>query len=119
MLAIWSSVEWNSIWAESGWRFTSFPALGLTQDAPDSLIWHTCQNESLVLVTGNRNQRGEDSLEATLRDCITPRSLPVVTFANPDRILRERHYAELAAERLLDYLLNIEDHRGVGRLYAP
>jgi hypothetical protein len=48
-----------------------------------------------------------------------PDSLPVVTLANPQRILRDRHYAEKVAERLLERLIAIEDFRGTGRLYVP
>jgi hypothetical protein len=33
--------------------------------------------------------------------------------------VRDKAYAERVAERLLDYLMTIENYRGVGRLYVP
>src|SRR5262249_53308315 len=87
ILAIWSSDAWRDIWSALRLSVVSFPALGLSYDAPDSLIWRTCQREQLVLLTGNRNHRGPDSLEATIRLENQPDSLPVITIADPDRVL--------------------------------
>jgi hypothetical protein len=119
ILAIWSSDAWRDIWSALRLSVVSFPALGLSYDAPDSLIWRTCQREQLVLLTGNRNHRGPDSLEATIRLENQPDSLPVITIADPDRVLQDRLYAEKVAERLLDYLMRIEEIRGAGRIYVP
>jgi DNA-binding response OmpR family regulator len=41
-------------------------------------------------------------LEATIRTLGTPRSLPVFTLADANRVLNERSYAELVCDRLLD-----------------
>jgi hypothetical protein len=60
-----------------------FPALGLAFNALDALIWATCQREGLVLITGNRNDDGPDSLEATIRNENQPDSLPVFTMPTP------------------------------------
>lgn len=119
ILAIWSSDAWRDLWSALGLSVVSFPALGLSYDAPDSLIWRTCQREELVLITGNRNQRGPDSLETTIQVENQPDSLPVITIADPDRVLRDRLYAEKVAERLLDYLMRIDEIRGAGRIYVP
>jgi hypothetical protein len=119
MLAIWSSDAWHDLWSALGLSVVSFPALGLSYDAPDSLIWRTCQRKQLVLFTGNRNHRGPDSLEATIRLENQPDSLPVITIADPDRVLHDRRYAEIVAERLLEKLIAIDDFRGAGRLYVP
>ena len=43
----------------------------------------------------------------------------VVTIADPDRLMRDRDYAERAAAQLLEYLLDLENLRGAGRLYIP
>jgi hypothetical protein len=43
-------------------------------------------------------------------------SLPVVTLANPRRIRRDRFYAEKVAERLLDYLMRIDEVRRAERI---
>jgi hypothetical protein len=83
------------------------------------LVWRTCQREGLVLVTANRNQRGPDSLESVIQSENQPDSLPVVTIADANRLLRDRAYAEKAAERILDYLMRVNEVRGAGRIYVP
>ncbi len=35
------------------------------------------------------------------------------------RLMRERDYAERVAAQLLDYLLDLDNLRGTGRLYVP
>jgi hypothetical protein len=96
-----------------------FPALGLSDDATDAVIWRTGQREGLVLVTANRNRRGPDSLETVMQSENQPDSLPVVTIANANRLLRDRVYAEKTAEKALDYLMRIDEVRGSGRIYVP
>ena len=46
-------------------------------------------------------------------------SLPVFTLANEQRVLRDRLYAEAVADRLLEFLFDIDSYRGTGRLYVP
>jgi hypothetical protein len=36
--------------------------LALAPNTPDDELWRFCQTEGLVLVTGNRNEAGPDSL---------------------------------------------------------
>jgi hypothetical protein len=119
VLAIWASDAWRDLWSGLGLVVEDFPGLGLSYDASDAVIWRTCRREGLVLVTGNRNRRGPDSLEAVIQDENQPDSLPVITLADADRVLRDRLYAERVAEGLLDYLMRIDEVRGVGRLYVP
>ncbi len=71
------------------------------------------------MITGNRNKRGPDSLEAVIQSQNQPDSLPVFTIADPDRVLQDRLYAEQVTERLLGYLMRIDDVRGTGRIYVP
>jgi hypothetical protein len=71
------------------------------------------------LIIENRNKRGSESLEATIQNENQPDSLPAITIANTERVLRDRHYAETVAERLLAYLMRIDDFRGTGRIYVP
>src|SRR5262249_14704691 len=113
------SDTWHDLWNALGLSVETFPTLGLPDDAPDALIWRTCQREQIVLITGNRNKRGPDSLEATIRNENQPDSLPVVTIADPDRVVQDRLYAEKVAERLLEKLIAIDDFRGTGRIYVP
>ena len=119
VLAIWASDAWRDLWTGLGLVVEDFPGLGLSYDASDAVIWRTCQREGLVLVTGNRNRRGPDSLEAVIQDENQPDSLPVITLADADRVLRDRLYAERVAEGLFDYLIRIDEVRGTGRIYVP
>jgi hypothetical protein len=93
--------------------------LGLQPDASDRELWEVCQREHVVLLTANRNDEGPDSLAATIQQYNTPHSLPVFTFANDQRVLRDRPYAEVVADRLLEFLFDIDSYRGTGRLYLP
>jgi hypothetical protein len=49
----------------------------------------------------------------------TPTSLPILTIGNPRQVLSSRAYAERVVTRLLEYLLDLENFRGTGRLYLP
>jgi hypothetical protein len=119
LLSICTSDTWRDLWNDLGLAVESFPNLGLPYNAPDGLIWTTCQREGLVLITGNRNDDGPDSLEATIRNENQADSLPVITIADTDRALQDRLYAEKVAERLLERLIAIDDFRGTGRIYVP
>ncbi len=71
------------------------------------------------MITGNRNDDGADSLEATIRNENQTDSLPVITVANADRVLQDRRCTEEVAESILDYLMRIDEVRGAGRIYVP
>jgi len=98
--------------------FTEFEALGLPRDAPDRLVWRTCPAAGAVLITGNR-AGGPDSLDRVIRELSDETSLPVLTLADPRRVVRDTAYADAAARRLLDFLDRIESLRGTGRLFLP
>jgi hypothetical protein len=119
ILSIWTSAGWRDLWHGLGLVVANFPTLGLPYNASDAVIWTTCQREGLVLITGNRNKRGPDSLEAVIQRENQPDSLPVITIADTDRVLQDRLYAEKVAERLLEYLFRIDEVRGAGRVYVP
>ena len=72
-----------------------------------------------MLITGNRNADDPKSLETTIRTRNDERCLPVLTFADADRIFHEREYAGSVVERLLDVLLDLDELLGTGRLYLP
>jgi hypothetical protein len=118
LLRILRSPTWRDLWERLGVTTESFASLGLSEQAPDGLLWETCQAQQVVLVTGNRNSESPDSLEATIRRLNQADSLPVVTIADPQKF-SHRSYAERAAERLLDYLLDLDKYRGAGRLFIP
>jgi hypothetical protein len=119
ILSIWLSDNWRDFWQELDISVQTLAELGLPPESSDALIWRTCQTEHLVLVTGNRNRRGADSLEAVIRAENQLDSLPVVTVANLGRFTRDHGYAERVAARLLEYLMRIDELRGAGRLYVP
>jgi hypothetical protein len=95
-----------------------FEDLGLRRDASDRQVWQACQKASAVLITGNRAS-GQNSLEQTILEAAHADSLPVVTLGDPQRIVRDRPYAEDCALSLLDLLDRIESLRGTGRLFVP
>ena len=114
---------WATLGSEGWLRLLDIPMLtfdevGLAIDSNDRDIWRFAQEKRLVLLTGNRNKDGSDSLEQTIRDENDPDSLPVVTIGITDR-LEERDYREQCAERLVEIVLNIENYLGVGRIYIP
>jgi len=110
---------WAELWDELECAVCTFGDLDLLEDATDAAVWQACQQGGVLLITGNRNAEGPESLEITIRQRNTPNSLPVLTLADPDRIARDRVYAESVVERLFDVLIDIEMLRGAGRLFLP
>ena len=119
LLNILQSEFWRDVWQELRVTVCHFADLKLSKHVSDLKLWRACQDHDLVLLTGNRNLEGEDSLEAVIRRFNTPTSLPVFTLADPVLVLRDKRYAHLVAERLLERLIEIEIYRGAGRIYLP
>ena len=119
LLGFYREEPWKQIWAGLNVTTHTFESLGLSRDVPDLKVWTTAQANNTVLITGNRNREGPDSLEATIRRLNRPDCLPVFTIAAPDRIRRDRDYAQRTALRLLECLSEIETFRGTGRIYLP
>jgi hypothetical protein len=119
LLSIWLSPGWLDIWTDMNCEVESFERLGIAEDSPDIQVWQICQDQEIVLITGNRNAEGADSLENTIRRFGTARSLPVLTIGDPDRLMRDRRYAEDVAAQILDYIRDADKMRGAGRLYVP
>jgi hypothetical protein len=99
-------------------RFMTLDAAGLFADSTDRTIWRFVQAQGMLLLTGNRNMKGEDSLEQTLREEGVPTSLPVITIGSVDR-LGERIYRAECAARLVEIVLDLENYRGASRLFIP
>ncbi len=119
LVRICNSDYWRELWADLGLDVEDFPGLGLDDAESDAVIWRQCQQEKLVLITGNRNRHGPGSLQAVIEAENRADSLPVITIADMDRVLRDRTYAELAAESLLGKLIAIDSFCGTGRVYLP
>jgi hypothetical protein len=64
---IWLSATWRELWLGLGISMESFETLGFRPDSPDTLIWRSCQEQAIVLITGNRNAEGPNSLEMVIR----------------------------------------------------
>jgi hypothetical protein len=62
---------------------------------------------------------GQISLELTIRRLVTSESLPVITIGNLGRVLARPEYCKRCAKRLAEIVLDLEDLRGITRLYIP
>lgn len=119
LVRILQAAPWANLGSQMGIPVRTFEGLGLDRHTPDAIVWQICQDQGLVLITGNRNQFGADSLEAVIRARNTPSSLPVFTLADAARIFTDKAYARRTAGRILEYLLDIEQYRGTGCLFVP
>jgi len=114
---------WGTL-ATEGWltllplRLVMFHEVSLPADSTDREVWRYAQTHQMVLLTGNRRKKGEDSLEQVIREENTPTSLPVITVARLNR-LDERAYRERCSSRLVEIMLDIESYVGAGRIYIP
>ncbi len=114
---------WGTLSSE-GWldllpiRFFTFREVELPMDSSDRVVWDFAQTNQMILITANRNMKGDDSLEQTMREENTPTSLPILTIGNPDRF-DESGYRQRCATRLIEILLNLENYTGVGRIFIP
>ncbi|MBW4696152.1 MAG: hypothetical protein KME27_30930 [Lyngbya sp. HA4199-MV5] len=62
--------------------------------------------------------QGEDSLEQVMREENTAHSFPVITIGSLDR-LSEADYRERCVDRLIEIAVDIDQYKGVGRLFIP
>ena len=119
LLRLWTSDAWKAVWEGLDLEVESFERLGIPHNTSDRDLWQLCQQHGIVLLTANRHDEGPDSLEATIRTLNEPSSLPVFTIADPELVFVSRDYAERVAVQVLEYLLNLNNFRGVGRLFVP
>ncbi|NES81430.1 MAG: ACP S-malonyltransferase [Moorea sp. SIO2B7] len=82
------------------------------------IVWRYAQENQMMILTANRNMKGDDSLEEVIRQENTTQSFPVVTIGNLER-LDEFDYRERCVERLIEIILDIEQYMGAGRLFIP
>ena len=87
-------------------------------DSSDRLVWSYAQANHKMILTANRNMKGDDSLEQVIREENTSNSFSVVTIGSLER-LDEFDYRERCVERLIEIVLDIENYMGVGRLFIP
>ena len=111
--------EWKEFWDYLDLRCLVFHDVGLHSADPDSVVWQCCQDNQLLLLTDNRNNKGPQSLEATIRSGNTSQSLPVFTIGDARSILVGNEYADRVIDRLFRYLFELKNIRGSGRLFLP
>ncbi len=114
---------WGTLSA-TGWlellpmRLARFVDVGLPYDSTDREVWRFAQANQMLLLTNNRNMEGFESLEQTIRDEGHVTALPVITIGRAER-MSERTYRDQCATRLLEIIVDLEDYRGVGRIFIP
>lgn len=113
-----------STFATAGWleltdfRLVTLADVGLPWDSSDRTVWEFAQAQRLLLLTGNRNMEGEDSLEQTIRHHNHATALPIITIGSIARLV-DPVYRDRCATRLAEIALYIEDYLGAGRLFIP
>ncbi|MCU0541454.1 MAG: DUF5615 family PIN-like protein [Oscillatoriaceae cyanobacterium Prado104] len=112
------------ILVKGGWlefasvQFVTFREVGLAMESSDRVVWRYAQEHQMMILTANRNMKGGDSLEQVMREENTENSLPVLTIGSLDR-LSEADYRQRCAERLIEIVVDIDNYKGVGRLFIP
>ena len=119
LLNLCRSDEWREIWLSLNLTIRTFAELSLESSASDAEIWQVCQRKQIVLITGNRNKTGADSLEETIRVHGTPTSLPVLTIAAEAGPGQPHDMPTVSLNRCCNTLLDIDNVRGAGRLWLP
>ncbi|MDJ1176484.1 ACP S-malonyltransferase [Roseofilum capinflatum] len=99
-------------------RLVTFEAMGLSADSSDRLVWNFAQTNRMLLLTANRNAKGEDSLEQVMRAENQPTSFPIITIGDLDRV-NEFDYRERCVEKLVEIVIDLDDYMGAGRLFIP
>jgi hypothetical protein len=92
-------------------RLVPFEEFGLPGNVDDRTLWRFVQANQMLLLTENRNMKGADSLEQTIREEGTPQSLPVITIGNRNRLVQP-DYRHRCAERLVETVIDLENFRG-------
>ena len=110
---------WIGFWNFLHMSSVSFADVGLDSADSDAVVWQRCQEKQLFLVTSNRNDDGPDSLQNTIRTQNTARSLPVFTIGDADRTLTDRDYSDQVIWALLEYVFDMDNLLGTGRLFIP
>ncbi len=110
---------WHEFWDHLHLRLQTFADVGLDAADADSVIWQRCQDLGILLLTDNRNDDGPDSLAAAIRTNSTSTSLPVFTSSKVRAVVSNAEYRHNVIDRLLRYLLELDNIRGTGRLFLP
>ncbi|MEZ4713513.1 MAG: hypothetical protein R3A44_40375 [Caldilineaceae bacterium] len=99
-------------------RLVTFAEMNLPENIDDRSLWRFAQANQMLLLTENRNMKGPNSLEQTIREEGAPHSLPVITIGSRDRLIQP-DYRRRCAERLVEIVIDLHLYRGVSRIYIP
>lgn len=91
---------------------------GLPANLPDQDIWRFVQAHCLLLITNNRNNEDETSLQATMLRENTFDSLPIITVSDKNALIQS-DYRQRVAHRLAEIIVDLENYLGVGRVFVP
>jgi hypothetical protein len=119
----------NGIFIEEGLKETGWDQLiqfrlqrlrdyGLPANLPDQDIWRFVQTHRLLLVTNNRNDEDETSLQATMQRENTLESMPIITVSDKDSLI-QMDYRQRVAHRLAEIVFDLENYLGTGRVFVP
>jgi hypothetical protein len=118
------AILFAGILASRGWldlvsiRLITFADVGLPANSNDRTVWQFAQANRMILLTANRNAKGQDSLERVMREENTSTSFPIITIGDRSRV-SEYDYRDSCVEKLVEIVLDIQDYMGVGRLFIP
>lgn len=99
-------------------RMVMFVDIGLYENSNDREVWRFAQKNSMILLTDNRSDNEEDSLEQTIREENHFDSLPVLTIGCLDK-MKESYYRLKCAERIAEIVLELKNYMGAGRIFIP
>ena len=99
-------------------EFKRLRDFGLPDNHPDREIWRFVQEQRIWLVTNNRNDDSETSLQATIEREGAANSLPVITVSDKNKLYLAE-YRQQAAASLVEIVIYPEKYLGTGRLYIP
>jgi hypothetical protein len=114
---------WDAL-AEAGWphmipmEIVMFADIGLPDNTSDREVWRFVQANRMILLTDNRSDNDDDSLERTICEENKPDSLPVLTVGSLDRI-KQRDYRERCADRIAEIILELDNYLGTARIFIP
>ena len=118
------AILFAGILASRGWldlvsiRLITFADVGLPANSNDRAVRQFAQANRLILLTANRNAKGQDSLERVMREENTSTSFPIITIGDRSRV-SEYDYRDSCVEKLVEIVLDIQDYMGSGRLFIP
>lgn len=99
-------------------KMVMFADVGLPENSNDRVVWRFAQKNRMILLTDNRSNNEEDSLEQTIREENSFVSLPVLTIGRLDR-MKESYYRVKCAERIAEIIFDLMNYMGTGRLFIP